>query len=83
MIDQHGNDVVDRTGHRLQVGDRVGSWRRDTPGTVLGVEWAVPAPGPAMVRVLHDGDKLSTSYPLEGSRADLFLLNVTPSAVSA
>lgn len=74
--------ALDRTGHRLAEGDRVGSWRRLEPGTV--VERATARPDLEVLRVLHDGDRLSTSYSIEAGRCpDLFLLNTRPEAVAA
>lgn len=90
MIDQSGNTVVDRSGRRLAVGDRVGSWRREVPGTVEAVTTTRGAVSEDrytrrsldVLRVLHDGDTLSTSYSIEGGRADVFLLNTTARAAA-
>jgi hypothetical protein len=65
--------ALDATGYSLEVGDRVGSFRRDVPGTVAEI-------GRHLLHVLHDGDAEATTYliaDLSGAAPGVFKLNLT------
>lgn len=68
--------VRDHTGHPIDSGARVGSFRRDVPGTVTGRT-------ADQLLVRHDGDDRDTAYsiaPISGAVPNLFLLNLDRAA---
>ena len=66
----------DATCIEFEVGDRVGSFSRTDPGTVVEI-------AQDQVLVLHDGDASPVSYlvaELSRSAVGLFVLNLVPAA---